>query len=646
MPPPQVDRRERIRREGTVAVRAADDAEDLPTRLEVTVATSDPVRVWGFDEVLSMAKSAVNLARLRNRAPFLLDHANRVESIVGVIENPRINGDRLVADVRLAETRQAQDYAALVKQGMAGKVSVGFSVERWKLTRPADKDKGVVAEYTATRWAPHEVSAVAVPADDRAAVEGYRIERTMEDPMPQPIDENNATARAAQPPAAQIDRESVIAEERQRVKEIEEYGAQFDDVGGVDKAREIAANGGTLDDLKAAIWEDREAAYNERAAANKLAGFVSGATGDGDPGLSARDIEGFSFVRAFDAMVRIKEGEVGYNCHEIDVMRAANKAIAASNARTLMGEFTIPASIVNARRERDLEAGSGAGSNLVATNLLADSFIDYLRASSVVLPRATVLTDLVGDYDIPRQSGTVNATWRTEGGNASGAADQNFDQVELRAKEMIIATTVTRKFLRQPTPDGEGLIRRDMGEVGGLSVDAVALLGSGSGGQPSGVYVLITPDTATSFGAGAANQADWGLWVGLETAIDENNALMGDLAYITNPHVRGDGKTTIRGGDGSGRFCVENNMANDHPVVATTQIPKTFSSADDSTGGNRSCLFFGNWRDVIVAYWTGLDILVNPYTGQLENKVTISAHQMADVQLRHVESFAAAWDIE
>ena len=53
----------------------------------------------------------------------------------------------------------------------------------------------------------------------------------------------------------------------------------------------------------------------------------------------------------------------------------------------------------------------------------------------------------------------------------------------------------------------------------------------------------------------------------------------------------------------------------------------------------------GVWNQLIAAYWSGVDILVDPYTGSSSGTVRIVALQDMDVQVRHNEAFALIVDM-
>ena len=57
-----------------------------------------------------------------------------------------------------------------------------------------------------------------------------------------------------------------------------------------------------------------------------------------------------------------------------------------------------------------------------------------------------------------------------------------------------------------------------------------------------------------------------------------------------------------------------------------------------------SAIFFGNWADLIIGMWGGLDLLVDPYTGSTSGTVRVIALQDVDVAVRHAASFAAMLD--
>jgi hypothetical protein len=71
------------------------------------------------------------------------------------------------------------------------------------------------------------------------------------------------------------------------------------------------------------------------------------------------------------------------------------------------------------------------------------------------------------------------------------------------------------------------------------------------------------------------------------------------------------------------------------------------SNGTKGTGTGLSSLIYGAWSEVLIGMWgDGVEVLVNPYgstqfaAGSVQVRVLVNA----DVQLRHIGSFAAITD--
>jgi hypothetical protein len=56
-------------------------------------------------------------------------------------------------------------------------------------------------------------------------------------------------------------------------------------------------------------------------------------------------------------------------------------------------------------------------------------------------------------------------------------------------------------------------------------------------------------------------------------------------------------------------------------------------------------MIFGNTSDLLVGMWSGLDLIVDPYTAATSGTVRVVALQDVDVAVRHPESFAVIVDM-
>lgn len=133
----------------------------------VIAATETRVKRSFFDEVLLCEPDAVVSARLQN-LPVLDSHRSAsVKDILGQVVAWRFEGRKLLMQIRFADNEGGNAAFALVRDGMLGKVSVGYRILKTEET----ETRGSVT-VTITRWEPTEISLVSVPADPNATIRG------------------------------------------------------------------------------------------------------------------------------------------------------------------------------------------------------------------------------------------------------------------------------------------------------------------------------------------------------------------------------------------------------------------------------------------------------------------------------------------
>ena len=335
-------------------------------------------------------------------------------------------------------------------------------------------------------------------------------------------------------------------------------------------------------------------------------------------GMTKKEVRQFSIVRAIAALAnpsdrRLREAAA----FEFEVSDAA----AQRYGRTAQG-LMVPSDVLGVWKQRDLNTSDD--NEIVATNLLANEFIDVLRNSaSVMRAGARMLPGLQGNVAIPKKTAASAGGWISTEGGASSESEPTFGTVSLTPKTVGAFTDMTRQLILQSTPAIEALVRDDLTQALALAIDKGALEGTGLSGQPTGILNTVGVNKPTSFAAAVPTFAEM---VALETAVAEDNALMGNLAYITDAATFGGLKTKSKD-TGSGMFVAENNQANGYPVIRSQQ----------ATAGN---VYFGNFSDCLIGMWGGLDLTVDPYTASNTGTVRVVALQTVDVAVRNAVSFA------
>jgi len=252
---------------------------------------------------------------------------------------------------------------------------------------------------------------------------------------------------------------------------------------------------------------------------------------------------------------------------------------------------------------------------------------------------STLLTDLNGNIAIPRMTGGATGYWVGEG-NAPTESQQAFDQVTLSPNTVAAYTEFSRKLLLQSSMDIEALVRGDLARVLALAIDYAAINGSGSSNQPKGIL------NQTGIGAvvGGTNGLApiWSHVVDLETEVAIDNAAIGSLHYLTNTRVRGKLKQTEKAASTANFIWSEGGELNGYSTAVSNQVPSNLTKG--SSSGICSAILFGNFADLLIGMWGGLDIQVNPYSLDTTGSVRVTAFQDCDIAIRHPESFAAMVD--
>jgi Phage capsid family. len=133
--------------------------------------------------------------------------------------------------------------------------------------------------------------------------------------------------------------------------------------------------------------------------------------------------------------------------------------------------------------------------------------------------------------------------------------------------------------------------------------------------------------------------------VDLEREVAIDNALAGNLAYLTNPKVVAAMRQTPRQTSGvEGNFIMnDSNTVLGYNVASTTLVPSDLTKGTSSSVC--SAVIFGDYSSLMIGMFGGLDILVDPYTGSATGAVRVAMYQDIDVAVRHAESFAAIQDV-
>ena len=90
--------------------------------------------------------------------------------------------------------------------------------------------------------------------------------------------------------------------------------------------------------------------------------------------------------------------------------------------------------------------------------------------------------------------------------------------------------------------------------------------------------------------------------------------------------------------DADGHIFLLSETFHGEPVRRSNQVPANLGAGSDS-----SALIYADWSDLIIAYWSAVDLLANPYHPDVASKGGLKIHAFldADISVRNPEAFIA-----
>jgi len=562
----------------------------------IAISSEEPVeRSFGM-EVLEHSEEAIDLSFLASgRAPLLMDHDPKQQ--IGVIESVELDSEtrRLRAKVRFGRNGIAAEAFGDVLDGIKANISVGYSIARME---KRGKDT-----YVAKSWRPVEASLVSIPADVTVGVG-----RSDEPSQTITVTDNSKVIPMENVENA-VDVAAVQAEarkaEQRNAAQIVELGARHNQS---EMAQKAIREGKSIEEFRGELLES--IGSQKALQAEEI-------------GMTNKEVKRFSLLRAINALA---------NPHDRRAQEAAafefecSRAAAEQYGRSAQGVM-LPADVLR-NWKRDLNSTDEA--SLFTDDYRGGEFIDVLRnSSSVMQAGARILNGLSGDVKIPKKATAAASSWVTEG-NPVLESEMTVSSVSMTPRHLGAFTDITRQLLQQSSLSVEALVRDDLAQAIALAIDLGALQGPGTGGAPTGIKSTSGINTV-DFGTAPVLVPSFAQVVEMETKVAEDNALRGSLAYIMNAAMVGALKTTEKA-TGTAQFVVEpGGTVNGYRAIVSNQV----ASGD---------AYFGDFDSLLIGFWSGLDILVDPYAGATSGNVRIIAMQTCDVAVRHAVSFCLGND--
>lgn len=601
---------------------AGDGKTETIVRATVSSETPYPRTMWDEEnkalvrghEVLGHAKGEIDESRMKDGLVIQDTHWG---DQIGIIRKPELKDGKLGGVIEFGCGERAQEIARDAAAGIRRNMSVGYIVREYKKVGKAEDGLPI---FRVTKWTPYEASFVNVPADTNIGV--GRVADTTDEGSGDVVRAAVVEPSAVTPKEKEMDAKTIAA----LMAKAERAHMKAADVSAMIEA------GKTETEIANEIAE-RACAYADELAKKHAQPEPQRKTVIFDGGDERKIVKEYNLLNVIRALAKDGSPDVGFE-------REISDQIAKAQHKEARGFYIPEAVLVRAITGKTNVTGEivGNGAATVETSLLASQYIDELVATTV-LGAAGVQTvgGLVGDISIPKGT-AVTAGWIAEKDNAP-TKTPTFSQVSGTPHTAAANAILSRRLVIQSSLAVQNLVARLIMEAIGRAVEAAAFDGTGTNNQPTGLSAT-TGVGAVTMTAGAPTKANLvDFWEKVYTA----NAAGANMKYIGSPAVKAllcktldittvsNGKAgdsaAIVGGVGADYLCTREGKVEGFDFLMSALC-------------NAKKLYFGNWAEILMCFWSGVDMIVDPYTYSAKGAWQVTAFQDCDVIVRHPAAFA------
>ena len=306
----------------------------------------------------------------------------------------------------------------------------------------------------------------------------------------------------------------------------------------------------------------------------------------------------FSLIKAINDVVNNRNiNEDALNVIEMGATEMRKSGLSYS------GQIQLP---VEERGDAVAATVATDGKEIVATDKL--NILSPLMGKSILAEAgATFLTGLVGNISIPNYTGST-CGWKGEL-EAADNGKGTFGSVELSLKRLTAYIDISKQFLTQDSVGAEEMLRADI--VNSLVAKLEqTIFGDAAGDttKPAGIFNSAEVVAPSYQGVCEA-----------EAAVTDYS---GEKRFVMSPTAKSAFKqATISGTKSDLRLLLEDGEVDGYPVSDSSNVV---------AGGYA----FGDFSELVVAQWGGIDIVVDPYTLATKNAIRLVINAYFDAKVR------------
>ncbi|EIU4601797.1 TPA: phage major capsid protein [Escherichia coli] len=595
-----------------------------------------------LDEILVHTPEAVDLSRLNNNAPLLFNH--NFDNHIGVVCNARIDADNVGrALVKFSKHGTlANDIRNKVIEGTMEKISVGYDIKEYHI----DYAK---SQLIVSKWIPHEISWVSVPADDTVGLNrslntitvNLEAKRDMTKEQIEEIKEEQEAAQVEETPVEE-NKESEVEETQERQVEENKEDENLEDGKDAEHPESVDDDSSTVREAEE-VKEEREAAPVEEEKIEEVAERseedeleireiarelnINEDDEEFKRALTNKEITPEAFrTKALNNLVNAQRNNEQINKEQImektfdlnnvirslvdgDVLGANEAEYSAMAAGAAMqrgraargGSVFVPAAALRAASEGNTKATLTA---VTDEKLLTESYVEMLLPQSV-LGRlgVTVLSGLNAPIAVPKMTtSSVDAFGFVDENGAAPESKAEFANVKMAPKTFAGGNPISRQSLKT-VPNIATLITDHINKAVRIKLEQLILSDKDNTRGPKGLVKQLVD------GGRVAKKAAFSYKDFLKeiAALTDAGVPAQAIKFAMSGATAAELESTLKDNGVSG-YIIENGKLAGYDVVTSGVIP-----ADH--------IVLGDFSGIMIGEWGGLELDMDDTTYRAQSAI-------------------------
>ncbi|HEI3239860.1 TPA: phage major capsid protein [Escherichia coli] len=598
-----------------------------------------------LDEILVHTPEAVDLSRLNNNAPLLFNH--NFDNHIGVVCNARIDADNVGrALVKFSKHGTlANDIRNKVIEGTMEKISVGYDIKEYHI----DYAK---SQLIVSKWIPHEISWVTVPADDSVGLNrslntitvNLEAKRDMtKEQIEQVKDEEEKEVAQVEETPVEENKELEVEETQERQVEENKEDENLEDGKDAEHPESVDDDSSTVREAEEIKTEEREAApveeekieeaaersEEDEEEIREIARELNINDEELERALAVKDMTPEAFrTKALNNLVnaqrnneqQIKDSKMEKTFDLNNVIRSLvdGEALGAHEA-----EFSAMAATATMQRGRAARGGSvfvpaaalraASAGNTKATleavtdeKLLTESYIEMLLpASCLGRLGVTVLSGLNSPIAVPKMTASsVDAFGFVDENGSAPESKAEFSNVKMAPKTFAGGNPISRQSLKT-VPGIATLITDHINKAVRIRLEQLILSDKENTNGPKGLVKQLVDANRVAKKAAFSYKDFLKEIAALTDAGVPAQAIKFAMSGATAAELESTPKSDR--GDAQG-FIMENGKIAGYEVVTSGVIP-----ADT--------IVLGDFSGIIVGEWGGLELDLDDSTYRAQGAI-------------------------